>query len=54
MAKMEEKLSVPKIESAMDFWTVREKHRREFMATIPGIGELMAVSDYVYRNYIAL
>ena len=37
-AKINEKLTIPKIESAADFWTIREKHRREFMAVIPGFG----------------
>jgi len=49
-AKVEEKLSIPTINEPMDFWRIREKHRREFMSLIPGVGEFFAVADYIGKQ----
>lgn len=39
-AKLDEKLTIPQINSPMEFWTVREKHRAEFMSMIPLVGDV--------------
>ena len=40
MARVNEKLTIPEINSPMEFWIVREKHRAEFMSMIPLVGEI--------------
>ena len=51
-AQIKEKyLTIPKVESASDFWTLRQKQRKAFMAMIPGVGELFAVGDYLSKHF---
>lgn len=48
--KIDEKLTVPKIEKPMDFWKVREQHRREFMVAIPVVGEVYTAVEYLAQQ----
>ena len=52
MAKLSEKVTVPTIEKPEDFWTVRAEHRKEFLALIPVVREVIGfasiASDYLF------
>lgn len=43
VATINEKLTIPEIKEPMDFWTVREKSRAEFMSLIPVVGEIYSI-----------
>jgi len=49
-AVIDEKLTIPEIKEPMDFWTVREKSRREFMSMIPLVGDVYNLVKLVSEN----